>query len=132
MASRTGVGERRVRARGFTLIELLVVLAILALLTTVAAPRLMGSIAQSKETVLRENLHIVRSVIERFYRDRRRYPASLAELVEQRYLRALPVDPVTGSAATWVPIAADNGAGVADVRSAAPGASRAGIPYSAY
>lgn len=126
MASLTSAGKA-----GFTLIELLVVLAILALLTTVAAPRLMGSIDQSKETVLKENLHITRSVIERFYRDQRRYPVSLHELVELRYLRAVPLDPLTGSAATWVVIAPQQGDGVADIRSGAAGATRAGIAHGA-
>ena len=128
MASRTAAGKPRERA-GFTLIELLVVLAILALLMTLAVPRFFGSMDVSKETVLKENLHITRSVIDRFYGDQGRYPASLAELVERRYLRAVPVDPMTDSAATWIVIAPDQGEGVFDLRSGARGHTRAGIAF---
>jgi general secretion pathway protein G len=83
--------------RGFTLIELLVVLSIIALLLTLAVPRYFHSIDTSKEAVLSENLHIVRETIDKFYGDKGRYPESLEELVSERYLRALPHDPVTGS-----------------------------------
>jgi general secretion pathway protein G len=122
MAYPTGAGKR-----GFTLIELLVVLAILALLLTIAAPRFFSSIDQSKETVLRQNLHITRATIDKFYADQGRYPATLDELVERHYLRALPLDPVTESSATWVLIAPDSGIGVYNLRSGASGFTRAGV-----
>lgn len=125
MASPTAAGER-----GFTLIELLVVLAILALLLTIAVPRFFGSIDQSKETILRENLHITRGVIDRFYGDVGRYPNSLDELVERRYLRGLPLDPITESTATWVVVPPESGAGVFDLHSGAPGTARNGVPFS--
>ena len=124
MASPTGAGKG-----GFTLIELLVVLAILALLTTLAAPRFFRSIDQSKETVLRENLHITRAVIDKFYGDNGRYPLSLAELVERKYLRAIPLDPLTGSNASWILVPPEGGAGVFDLYSGAPGTARDGLPY---
>lgn len=122
MAYPTGAGKR-----GFTLIELLVVLAILALLLTIAAPRFFSSIDQSKETVLRQNLHITRETIDKFYADQGRYPATLDELVERHYLRALPLDPVTESSTSWVLIAPDSGNGVYNVRSGASGFTRAGV-----
>ncbi len=124
MASPTTAGRR-----GFTLIELLVVLAILALLMTLVAPRFFRSIDVSKEAVLKENLHLTRSVIDKFYGDNGRYPRSLAELVERSYLRALPLDPVTGSSATWILVPPAAGAGGFDLRSGANGATRAGLPF---
>ncbi len=126
MASPTAAGKR-----GFTLIELLVVLAILALLMSLAAPRFFRSIDQSKETVLRENLHITRETIDKFYGDNGRYPQSLAELVERSYLRALPHDPITESNATWVLIAPQSGEGVFNVYSGAAGNARDGTPFNA-
>jgi general secretion pathway protein G len=125
MASPTAAGKR-----GFTLIELLVVLAILALLLTVAVPRFFSSIDQSKETILRENLHITRGVIDRFYGDVGRYPNSLDELVERRYLRGLPLDPITESTATWLVVAPETGSGVFNLHSGAAGTARNGVPFS--
>ena len=129
MAFPTGAGSRSI-LRGFTLIELLVVLAILALLLTLATPRLFHSLDRSKETVLRENLHVTRGVINKFYTDHGRYPRALDELVERQYLRALPRDPVTDSNATWLLVVDERGQGVADLRSGAPGLTADGLPFS--
>jgi general secretion pathway protein G len=126
MAYRTGAGRR-----GFTLIELLVVLAILALLLTVSVPRYFRSIEQSKETILRENLHITRKAIDGFYGDHGRYPESLGELVERGYLRALPLDPITESSATWIVVPPSSGSGVFDIRTGAAGQARSGLPLQA-
>lgn len=118
---------------GFTLIELLVVLSIIALLLTLAVPRYFHSIDTSKEAVLSENLHIVRETIDKFYGDKGRYPESLDELVSERYLRALPHDPVTGSTTTWTIIAPetpDAKGKVYDIKSGAPGATRDGKPFA--
>jgi general secretion pathway protein G len=120
------------RERAFTLIELLVVLAIVALLLSLAVPRYFHSIAVSKEQVLAENLRIARDAIDKFYGDTGRYPESLGELVDRRYLRALPVDPVTGSVSTWVIVAPDPEfkGGVYDLRSGAPGATLDGHAFA--
>jgi general secretion pathway protein G len=121
------------RRRGFTLIELLVVLAIVALLLSVAAPRYFGSVEKSKEAVLKENLYVLRDAIDQYRADKGRYPASLEALVTDRYLRGVPVDPVTESAATWIAVAPAGGAGeeggVFDVRSGAEGRARDGTVY---
>ena len=121
---------RRNRA-GFTLIELLVVLGIVALLLTLAVPRFFPSIDSAKETVLADNLRNTRTVIEQYHSDTGRFPDSLDQLVEKKYLRQLPLDPVTGSSASWIVVAPEQGArgAVAGVKSGAPGNDRSGKPY---
>ena len=117
---------------GFTLIEILVVLAILASLLSIAAPRYFGSVDRSKETVLKQNLFQIREALDKYYSDVGMYPGSLDDLVAKHYLRAAPVDPVTGSTTTWVIVAPQDlkkGA-VYDIRSGAPGNARDGTAYS--
>ncbi|HEX8478471.1 MAG TPA: prepilin-type N-terminal cleavage/methylation domain-containing protein [Telluria sp.] len=117
---------------GFTLIELLVVLAIVALLLTLAVPRFFPSIDSAKDTILRDNLRNTRAVIDQFYADTGRYPDSLEQLVEKKYLRALPVDPVADSNTAWIlvpPEDATKGA-LYSIRSGAPGNDRTGKPYA--
>lgn len=124
--------RRHLATRAFTLIELLVVLAIVALLLTLAMPRYFQSIDASKETVLIENLRTTRETIDKFYGDTGRYPESLDELVERKYLRALPVDPITESTRTWVivpPEDADKG-NVYNIKSGAPGNTRDGRTFA--
>jgi general secretion pathway protein G len=120
--------------RGFTLIELLVVMAIVATLLTIAAPRYFHSLERSRESVLRQDLSVMRDSIDKFFSDSGRYPQSLAELVERRYLRAVPLDPLTRSAETWVLLRSEDPEvpGVRDVRSGAPGESLAGDPYASF
>jgi general secretion pathway protein G len=120
------------KTKGFTLIELLVVLGIVALMLTLAVPRYFPSIDKSKEVVLADNLRNVRNVIDQYYGDTGRYPDSLEQLVEKKYLRALPVDPVTDSETTWVIIPPEDGAkgGVYNIKSGAPGNDRGGKPYA--
>ena len=121
---------RRLRA-GFTLIELLVVLAIVALLLTLAVPRYLPRIDGARETILLDNLRNTREVIDQFYADTGRYPDSLDQLVEKKYLRSLPVDPVTDSSATWIVVPPEDGAkgAVYSIKSGAPGNDRSGKPY---
>ena len=120
------------RFRGFTLIELLVVLAIIATLLTIALPRYFLSVDKSKEAVLKENLYVTRDAIGKYYSDRGRYPESLEALATEKYLRGLPVDPVTESSATWVivPPQEPGKGGVYDVKSGAQGKASDGTLYS--
>ena len=122
------------RAAGFTLIEMLIVMAIVALLLTIALPGYFGSLDKSKDVALQENLRVLRITIDRFYADKGRLPETLAELAEQRYLRAVPVDPVTESANTWVLIRPRDaeGKGIADVKSGASGTTRDGRSYASF
>lgn len=119
------------RTRGFTLIELLVVLGIVALLLTIAVPRFFPSIDGAKETILADNLRNTRAVLDQYRSDRGRYPDSLEQLVEEKYLREIPLDPIAESRETWVTEAPQDGeqGGVANVRSGAPGNDRRGRPY---
>ena len=120
------------KRKGFTLIELLVVLGIIALLLTLAVPRYFPTVDAAKETILADNLRNMRDIIDQFYADRGRYPDSLDQLVEKKYLRALPVDPITDSSATWILVPPEDAAkgAIYSIRSGAPGNSRAGKPYS--
>jgi len=117
---------------GFTLIELLVVMTIVALLLTLALPRYFGSIDKSKEAVLKENLHQMREAISRYYADKGRYPESLETLTTDKYLRRVPVDPITESTTTWQIVAPQDTekTGVYDIKSGAQGKSRDGSEYS--
>jgi general secretion pathway protein G len=127
----TTTGRRR--ASGFTLIELLIVLSIIALMMTIALPNYFHSIDASKEKILAQNLHATRDAIDRFYGDVGRYPESLEELVDKRYLRTLPVDPITDSATTWHIVPPDEPfpGKVYDIKSGAQGADSNGKPYEA-
>ena len=120
------------RRRGFTLIELMVVMAIVATLLTLALPRYFGSLDKSKEAVLKENLYQMREAISRYYADKGKYPESLEGLAVEKYLRKVPLDPITESAATWLLVQPEDPqkSGVLDVRSGAAGKSRDGSEFS--
>jgi general secretion pathway protein G len=129
MEFRTVNGRRN---RGFTLLELLVVMAIIATLLTIAVPRYFKSLDRSKETVLRQDLATMREQIDRYSGDKGHYPESLATLVTDHYLRALPVDPFTGDSEHWQAIVSDEpeNAGIKDVKSGADGNGQNGVPYA--
>ena len=123
---------RRVRRAGFTLIELLVVMAIIATLLTIALPRYFGSVERSKEVTLRQSLNVMRDAIDKYYADTGRYPDKLEDLVEKRYIRAVPLDPITESTETWVivPVPSTIAQGtVYDVKSGAKGNTADGKPF---
>lgn len=119
------------RRRGFTLIELLVVMAIVATLLTIALPRFFGSIDKSKEAVLKENLHQMREAINRYHADRGKYPETLEALETDKYLRKVPLDPITENATSWIVVRPENPdkSGVYDVKSGAPGKGSDGTEY---
>ena len=121
----------KVRSKGFTLIELLVVMTIIATLLTLAVPRYFGSVDKAKEAVLREDLSTLRDSLDKHYGDTGKYPATLEELVNRKYLRSVPIDPITESAATWVIIPPDDPqkGGVYNVKSGAKGNGRDGTAY---
>ena len=119
------------RVFGFTLIELLVVMTIVALLVAIAVPRYFGGLERSKETALRQTLAVTRDALDKFYGDNDKFPDTLDALVSKRYLRSLPIDPITESNSTWVTVAPDDPAkgGIKDIRSGAEGVGRDGKPF---
>lgn len=121
----------RNRAAGFTLIELLTVMAIIAILLTIAVPRYFSSVERSKEITLRQDLNVMRDAIDKFQGDTGVLPETLDELVSKKYLRAVPIDPITESAATWqiVPPEDAKKTGVYDVKSGATGRASDGSSF---
>ena len=104
MATRTtrnGACERG-RTAGFTLIELLIVMVIITVLAGVGLAMYNNSIVRAKETVLLTNLRDMREAIDQYYADRNTWPPSIDSLVSEKYIRQVPVDPMTNSADTWV------------------------------
>lgn len=128
---------RRRPERGFTLIELMVVMAIIVILAGIGVASYTNSIRRSKEAVLKEDLFRMRDALDQYYADKGKYPSSLDDLVQEKYLRALPVDPFTQSKDTWQtemsepdPSNPADSPGVANVKSGAEGTSLDGVNYA--
>jgi len=94
--TRLGKVRSRRRALGYTLIELIVVMAIISILISVAVPLYQKSVIRTKESVLKNNLFTLRNVIDEYTVDKKKAPQSLTDLVNEGYLRAVPIDPITG------------------------------------
>lgn len=134
----------RQREHGFTLLELIVVIAIVGILATIAMPAMKDVPRRANEAVLKTNLHTFRDVIDQHYGDKGKYPTSLQSLVDTGYLRKIPMDPITKSRDTWIPIyeeinpdsppaeteSEDGQPGIVDVRSGSAAISLDGTPYS--
>lgn len=119
-------------SHGFTLIELMVVMTVIALLISIAVPRYFNSIEQAKEATLKQSLCVMRVAIDKFYGDNDRYPASINELVTKKYIRSVPVDPITESTETWVAqsLNSDTSGTVFDIKSGATGIAKDGTAYA--
>ncbi len=119
------------KAGGFTLIELLVVMTIISLLLSIAVPRYLGGLEKSKEVALRQTLAVTRDALDKYYGDNGKYPDTLEILVSKRYLRSLPIDPMTESNSSWTMVAPEDPAqgGVQDIHSGANGVGRDGKPF---
>ena len=123
--------------RGFTLIELMVVMAIISVLLAIAVPIYQKSIIRAKESVLRNNLFTMRSMIDEYTLDKQQAPQSLQDLVSEGYLRQIPQDPMTGSDQTWkltmedTPVGGSTSTpGIFDVHSGSDKVGLDGTPYS--
>jgi general secretion pathway protein G len=129
------VGVRRAVA-GFTLIELMVVMSLVVVLASIGLALYGTSVTRAKEAVLKEDLFRMRDAIDQYYADKNRYPSSLEDLVSDRYLRAIPIDPFTNAADTWQTVLSEpepgNAAaspGIFDVKSGAEQTAIDGTSY---
>src|ERR1700676_4620686 len=95
-------GRKKSTESGFTLIELMVVMLIIGVLMAIAVPSYIGAIKAAKESVLKEDLHVIRNAIDSYTMDKQKAPQSLQDLVEAGYLKVISVDPMTRSAESWV------------------------------
>jgi general secretion pathway protein G len=123
--------------KGFSLLELMIVMFIMIILISVALPAYQGTIQHAKETVLKDNLFQMRKLIDQYAADKGKLPPSLADLKNDKYLRDIPVDPITNEA-KWSevtgedPNKADGGQGLTDIKSLAEGEDSDGNPFSEY
>ena len=125
------------RQQGFTLIELMVVMAIIVILAGIGTALYTNSLTRSKEAVLKSDLFRMRDAIDQYYADKNKYPASLQALVDEKYLRGVPVDPFTNSTETWQTVNAEldpsnpaGEVGIFDVKSGAEGTAIDGTSYA--
>ena len=132
MAMTRRAGRRT--TRGFTLIELLIVMAIIATLLSIAVPRYFHSLQHARETVLKQDLMILRESIDKYYADLNQYPEKLPDLVDKHYVRSVPVDPFTRLADSWTLIASEDPdhPGIRDVQSGAPDLAANGTPVASW
>ncbi len=129
--------RRRVGIFGFTLIELLIVMSIIVILVSIAIPLYQKSILRTKESVLRNNLMTLRTTIDEYTYDKQKAPQALQDLVQEGYLQKVPIDPMTGSGATWKIVmeeaaqsVSQTEPGIFDVHSGSDKMSLDGTPYS--
>ena len=128
-------------SRGFTLIELMIVVSILLILISIAVPQYRSSVKRARESVLRQDLFTMRSVISQYTLDKQKMPQSADDLVQAGYLKQIPTDPVT-SQANWNWHTADEGTimspdeqdegGIDDVYSSSNDIGTDGVAYSQY
>ena len=122
---------------GFTLLELVMVMTIIVVLAAVGVTSYQHIQLKARETILREDLRTMRKMIDQYAADKEKLPQSLDDLVNEHYMRDVPIDPITGQK-DWVldmgedTVSRDGGTGVVDVRSAAAGEGSDGIAYQDY
>ena len=130
---------RKAAESGFTLIELMVVMLIIGVLMAIAVPNYVAAVKAAKEATLKEDLHVLRQAIDSYTMDKQKAPQSLQELVDSGYLKAVPVDPMTRTAESWVADQSDSmhsidqsEPGIDDVHSGDTESGSDGQPYSTW
>lgn len=132
MASHIIFGKIK-KIEGFTFVEIMVVMAIIAMLLSIALPRYFDGLKRSNEAVLHQDLATMRDAIDHYHADKGVYPLNLDTLVNDRYLRALPVDPITEKADSWViTLPPDHSQGVYDLHSGSQETASDGTPYNSW
>jgi general secretion pathway protein G len=127
------------KKRGYTLIELMIVMAIISILVSIAVPLYQKALIRTKESLLKNNLFTLRTVIDEYTFDKKKAPQTLQDLVNDGYLRAVPIDPITGTDESWVTVMEDSitlvdqtQPGIWDVHSGSDQKSLEGTPYSSW
>jgi len=125
--------------RGFTLVELMIVMLIISVLAAVAIPSFVAAIRNAKEAALKEDLHVMRNAIDSYTMDKNKAPQSLDDLVQNGYLKSIPLDPMTHSTDTWQTTSDETYAdldqtepGITDVHSGSEEVGTNGQPYSSW
>lgn len=131
----------RAKDKGFTLIEMIIVFTLIGILVGLALPQYQSAVKKARESVLKETLFQLRKLIDQYYSDKGNYPASVQALVDENYLRKIPVDPITGKADTWLEVQEQPLAdeiepgqvfGIVDVHSGAEGKGLDGTPFNTW
>ena len=130
---------RKKGSRGFTLIELMIVISIILILMAVAIPNYQQSVLHARESVLRQDLYVIRSAIDQYTLDKQKAPQSLQDLTSANYLKEIPEDPMTRSRDTWETVQEDTlmaidqqQPGIVDVHSGSQQASSDGSAYNTW
>jgi general secretion pathway protein G len=125
------------RTAGFTIIELMIVMSIVVILIGVAVPLYQRSVIRAKESILKNNLFTMRTVIDEYTYDKQKAPQTLQDLVTEGYLRDVPMDPIVGDNTSWRVIMEDamqsvnqTEPGIFDVKSGSDKMSLDGTPYA--
>jgi general secretion pathway protein G len=138
-SKRATLGKSRQREAGFTLIELMIVMAIIGILALVAVPSYIQAVKHAKEAVLKEDLQILRGAIDSYTMDKQKAPQSLDDMIQDGYLKVIPVDPMTQSSTTWATDSGDSlhsidqtDPGIDDIHSGSDEVGSDGQPYNTW